>query len=146
MKQLNPLVKLMVMGALVIGFTGCSSLGMMNGGQLPAEAPATPQNAYQVEMHSNFGEPKVYVGKHDPSLTVQDALEAAGAIKKYRRMKVDVYRQVEGKYGGLKMPVEYQPGSKAVRAEQNYAVHPGDRIVVGPSEEGSLDQLLDAVM
>ena len=146
MRQYNPAVKLILISLLFAGLTGCSTLGSMTNRKLPNELAATPQNAYQVEMHSNFGEPKVFVGKHDESLTVQDALQAAGATKKYRRMNVDVYRQVPGKIGGLKMPVEYRTATKTVRPEQNYAIHPGDRIVIRPNTETTIERLVDSVM
>lgn len=68
-------------------------------------------------------------------MTVQDALEKSNVMKKHRSMDIEVLRVVETADAGprgLRMKVMYVPGEKSVIAEQNYALHDGDRIVITP--------------
>jgi len=74
----------------------------------------------------------MFAGDIDGPMTVQDALVAAGAPKKYRSMNVTLIREVEGSNRPLRMVCDYDAATRSVQIEQNYAIHPGDRILVEP--------------
>lgn len=97
--------------------------------------------AYRVEMSNMFGSPAIYDGVIDGPITVQTALEQSGAIGKYRNMDVSILRIVEETGRPLKMVVDYMPSKKMVRPEQDYAIMPGDRIIVQPQQNGMLERL-----
>ena len=125
-------------------FSGCNLIPKINDQSLPAEsAEAGPTAYFYVEMHKNFGEPKVYKGAITKPTTVQNALDESGAFKQFSGMKIDVYRQLPDG-GALKLPVEFKSG-KQVKYEQDYALHPNDRIVVRPKSNSPLDKLVDSV-
>ena len=88
------------------------------------------------------GEPKTFDGylQNDSAtgpVTVQTALEESGAVGRYRNMEITMYRRVSESGRLLKLPVSYVPRSDSVKVEQDYALHPGDRIVIKPVSKGS---------
>jgi hypothetical protein len=76
---------------------------------------------------------------------VQDALERSGATERYRSMDILVYRIVKETGQGLRMPVEYQSGGKTVMQNQNYALHPNDRIVITNRSLNAIDKFIDSL-
>lgn len=128
--------------------SGCSSLPKIGKTDLPAEATISdqdqePQPAYFVEMHSNFGKPKLYQGTIEKPTRVQEALEDSGALRQFSSMSVDLYRAVPGGRP-LKLAVDFK-GSNQVRYEQDYALHPGDRLVVKPKSDSPMEKLVSQV-
>jgi len=105
------------------------------------QATTNSQGAYRVEMGNMFGSPTIYDGSIDGMITVQTALERSGAVNRYRHMEISVLRIVEETGRPIKMVVDYQPSKKSVRPEQDYAILPGDRIVIQPQQNGMLERL-----
>ena len=125
-------------------FTGCSVFSGVSEKQLPSEtANVSSTSNFFVEMHKNFGEPKVYKGTITKPTTVQNALDESGATKQFSTMTIDLYRQLPGG-GQLKLPVDFKSG-KQVKYEQDYALHPNDRIVVKSKSNTPLDKFVDNV-
>ncbi len=60
-------------------------------------------------------------------------------------MEIMVYRVVTETGRGLKMPVLFDRRKKMVAPEQDYAIHPNDRIVVQASTNTALDKLVDSL-
>lgn len=122
--------------------TGCSALPVSSAtNQIVDVAPADVQQ-YQVKMESAFGGSKVYKGTIDGPITIQTALERSGAIKKYRNMDIDLFREVEGSYKPLKMSALYDAGDRMVRPETDYGLRAGDSILVSPKSENSLGKMM----
>ena len=140
---------------LFIGLTTMSSIGCIAGmggkvamteAQLPTEgAEENTSDMYRVEMSGGFSSNEVFEGQIDGPITVQDALERSGATERYRSMDILVYRIVKETGRGLKMPVEYQSGGKTVMQEQNYALHPNDRIVISNRSLNAIDKVIDSL-
>ena len=74
-------------------------------------------------------------------MTVEEALREAGATKRFKRgMRVDLARRMEnGRV--LKLPVNYDIDLGRVIDEQNYALHPGDEILVRREDTGMLNDV-----
>ncbi len=106
--------------------------------------PATAEmvSEYKVIFGTTKGkQPKIYNGQINNNLTVQDALEEAGATKRFKRgMRVDLARRMENGQV-LKMPVNFDLDAGRVLTEQNYAIHPGDEILVRRSDAGMLNDV-----
>ena len=135
----------LVLTCLLAGLsTGCSSLSM-NRQSLPTGNADNGAGSYTVQLHKEFGASKSYTGQIDDSTTVQKALEDSGATSQFRSMEVDVMRKVAESGRVLKMPVEYQPRSKTVAPEQDYAIHAGDQIVVRPKSNSGFDNIIKTV-
>lgn len=128
--------------------TGCTSVfPKLDANQIAAEAgsPAAASTAnFFVEMHPIVGKPKVYQSEISKPTRVQEALEASGALKNFSKMQVDVYRQLPN---GVthKLPVEFKKNKKVVKYEQDYALHPNDRVVVRAAANSPLDKFVDQV-
>jgi hypothetical protein len=131
---------------LLIASSGCSALNSINKSAVLAGENAAPsQGMYQVEMSGNFHKSTTFQGEIDGPITVQTALERSGATDKFRSMDIVVYRVVQETGQGLKMPVEYKAGKKMVSPDQDYAIHPNDRIVVSSQSSNALDKLVDSL-
>ena len=108
---------------------GCTTL-KPNADPTTTASDVVPAGKYVVRIESTIGgEPTLFTGQIDKPMTVQDALAASKANKKYRDMDVTLIRKVDGNYRPLRMVCDYDPGAKAIKIEQNYAIHPGDRIL-----------------
>ncbi|MFK7767073.1 MAG: hypothetical protein AB8B55_07605 [Mariniblastus sp.] len=112
---------------------------------MPTEQSSPSAGKYQVEISSGFSKPQVFQGELTGPITVQDALEASGAIEKNRGMDVVVMRVVQDSGRGLRMPVDYEYRTKTVSQEQNYALHPNDRILVTARSSNPLDKFVKAI-
>lgn len=87
-----------------------------------------------VEIRPAMGEPVRWSGPVSEGMTVQNVLEKSGAAKKIRAPQIDLVRKVPDQYQPLRMRSEYKPGTRRVKYEEDYAIHPGDRILVRPKE------------
>jgi hypothetical protein len=141
---------LLFTGLITMSSTGCviSQAGSVaeTEAQIPVEhTEATNAAAYRVEMSGGFNAGETYEGQLHGPLFVQDALERSGATKRYRSMDILIYRIVEETGRGLKLPVEYNSGKKSVMQNQNYALHPNDRIVVTNRSHNAIDKIIDSI-
>lgn len=118
--------------------SGCASLTSLNGSAVPTPPTAGSKGSFTVSVESGFSSPKVYTGSVDDTMTIQKALEVSGATKKHRSPEIEILRRVEESGRGLRMQVDYDVRKKQVRPEQNYAILPGDRIVVRSKESSPL--------
>ncbi len=130
--------------------TGCSTFNSLVSQPLPVEDTqmAAARGTYSVEMHNTFGKPKQYKGALTGTTTVSEALEKAGAIKRFTDLDVEILRIVEhkGANRGLRMPIEFDSGSGSPSPEQDYALLDGDRIVVRPKENSGLVKMVGAII
>lgn len=132
---------------------GCQSLdtelSMLFGDDPPPAAAQQPQPAAQpsgqkfyVEFREDGRKPTLLAMPLTDVTYVQQALEQSGAIKKFRRAKIELYRQLP-QGGGHKLPVEFDRNNRRVPPGSDYALHPDDRIVVTEDNSTVLDDMLD---
>ena len=126
--------------------TGCASM-QLGIPVAPPEQETVAQSGpmYQLEMKSTMGRTTVQRAPIEGAMTVQDALESSGALQKYRNMDITLSRIVEGSKQVLRLPVAYDPSEDHVLPEQNYALHPGDTISIGPRTSGSIESMIDSM-
>jgi hypothetical protein len=129
---------------LAISFSGCAPLKPMSDSSVTPMA-AESAGSYRVEMQGGFGKKSVYSGQLTEPTTVQTAIEKSGAIKKFRNLDVSILRVVSETGQGLKMDVRFDPTEDAIVPEQDYAILPGDRIVVQPKSNNLMDKVLENV-
>ena len=132
--------------AVVAISQGCSVLPNPSSRELPADIPAAQADSqanYYVEIHASFGQPKLYTGSINEPTTVQQALEISGALSDVKSPQVDLYRMLPGGAPPLKMPVEFK--GKRVKYEQDYSLHPNDRIIVRSQSNSAFDRLVDSL-
>ncbi len=129
LKSVTPIV--IVLLACIVQ-SGCSTLNTASNSSAPitsAEGPA-PNGRYAVNIFPAFGEERSFQGQIRGNMTVQNAIEESNAAKSLRNSEVKLYRVVQGSGRTLKMPVEMQKNNRSVKFEHDYALHPGDRLVI----------------
>ncbi len=124
--------------AITVAMTGCTAMAPFGQKQIPTESAAA-NGQYQVVKVSPMGSGETYTGSVTKQTTVQSALEAAGAIKQFGAVTVDLHRMVPESGQMLKLACEFQPGKKMIKFEQDYQVLSGDRIIV-TADGASLDK------
>lgn len=135
-----------LIGALLVS-CGCSSLPLSQNKEIPTAAtqPQEAQGVYEVHMKGNFSKESISRGVIDGPITVQTVLERSGAIEKFRNMEITIMRVVKKSGHGLRLPVDYQGGKKAVRPEQDYAIHPNDRILIESRSNNAIDKIVESL-
>ena len=126
--------------AISVAFTcGCSTLGQHNRADTELSEIDSDLPTYKVIFASNMGgEPTIYTGRITKPMTVHDALVESGAVAKYPGMKIDLARKVPGRNEVLRLDINYDSKESHVVEEWNYAVHPGDEILVRKEDVGAL--------
>ena len=82
---------------------------------------------------------------YEDGMLVQQALEKAGAIKKFRRMRVQVARRsANGEW--LKMGVAFDSSKREVPSGSNYALYPGDRVLATEDSSTVIGDMLRGVV
>jgi hypothetical protein len=133
--------------ACFAALSGCSLFHEKLSPSLKAEVAAgegakVPDAKYFVEIHPHDGKPKTVELQHTDQLHVQEALEKAGAAKKFRRMYVRMIRPLPSG-GWHKMELEYDRANRRIAPEYDYAVLPGDRLMVIEDNSNTLTDLFD---
>jgi hypothetical protein len=131
--------------------SGCASLGS------PAKLPDPQESAtaqevrrgpsYKVLM-ANYtsSEPTVFNGTLTKPITVSQALEESGATQKYNGMTVDLARRVPETGDVLRLEIPWDSEAGAVTDEHfNYAIHPGDEILVRPANAGPVHKMFQVL-
>ena len=78
---------------------------------------------------------------------VQDALEVSRATSKFRNLSVFVIRATpQGPQPALKMACRFDRKERRIGFESDYAVLPGDRIVVSEDHSRKIDQIVSSVV
>lgn len=132
--------------------TGCSMLQPQASPKLTAEvAPAAGQaaataggNTYTVEVRKADGRTSLNQQELTGSLHVQEALVKTKANKQFRRFKLALNRPLpDGRIHNMQM--EYDRVAKQVEPEYDYAILPGDRLIVTEDTTNMLDEAMDAI-
>ena len=108
----------------------------------PPATPAESEATYYVEFRPHQKKPVlVSLALTEPTY-VQQVLDQTKALKKFRRVKVELYRQLP-QGGGHKIPVTYDRAKKRVDPATDYSIHPKDRLVVTEDTSTILDDMLE---
>lgn len=147
------LQKLTLLGIAAIAscFVGCSmfkeqATPKLNAEVTPGPAPSAPPAAkYVVEIRPHNDKPQAVEKTLSETMHVQNALEVTGALKKFDRAKVDVYRQLPAG-GWHKMNLEFDKDHHRIPPEYDYAVLPGDRIIVTEDTTTVWDDMMERTL
>ncbi len=74
--------------------------------------------------------------------TVQQMLVQSGGIKKYRRIEVEVIRQRPSGGGHFTIPCEYDRATRQIDPVNDYALMPGDRVVIKEDTSTIIDDIM----
>jgi hypothetical protein len=136
--------------ALATGLVGCASMqektSKLTAELAPGTGPAgAPPAKYYVEMHPEKGKPQRVTRDLAGPTHVQTALEETGAAKKWARMHVQLLRPLPSG-GWHKMELEFDRATRRVPPEFDYALMPGDRIIVEQDTSNILDDIMKATL
>ena len=153
MVLLPDLRRLTILGlaAILSGLVGCSMFKeevtpKLNAEVLPGPAPGTPPTAkYVVEVRPDKDKPKALEKALTEPTHVQEVLEKTGALKQFDRSKVTIYRQLPSG-GWHKMNLEYDKEGHGIPPEYDYAILPGDRIVVTEDTSTIFDDMMERAL
>ena len=81
-----------------------------------------------------------------PGMAVQNVLEDSGALDRFSRMTIKLKRRVDGRQGYLPLTAVYDHGRKTVRPESNYAIRPGDFLIVTEDVTTSTDEMVQQLL
>jgi hypothetical protein len=79
---------------------------------------------------------------HQGATHLQDALEKSGAAKKLKRMELYVLRTPPQGGPRQRLAAEYDAGKKRVAWESDYAIYPGDHVVVIEDTSSEFDAMV----
>lgn len=136
------------------GLIGCAGFGnrpepTLNAEITPASAatgaPAPQADKYTVEIRPASGKPEALPQPLTDHVCVQEALEQSGATKKFKRFEVELYRPLSGDRWH-RMVLEYDRSNRRVPAENDYALQPGDRLIVNEDTSDIFDDVAQQVL
>jgi hypothetical protein len=142
---------LLATAAILSGLVGCSLFKEQATAKLNAEvtrgpAPSAPPAAkFVVEIRPEKGKPQAVEKPLADQTFVQTALDQTGALKKFKRAFVEVYRPLPSG-GWHKMQLEFDRENHRIPPEFDYAVLPGDRIIVTEDTSNMMDDIIERTM
>lgn len=130
--------------------TGCVGLGLSKPGlnaELSKTGAPAPEGSQVAKVDVIFqpegGQPERLERPLSEPTTVQQILVQTGGIKKYRRIEVEVIRQLPN--GGFhKIPCEYDRTTRQINPEFDYALMPGDRVIVKEDTSTIIDDMMQS--
>lgn len=137
--------------ALASGLVGCSAFQEKLRPQLNSEVSAAggpvvePAAKYTVEIRPHQGKPQAVEKDLTEPLHVQAALEKTGALRKFRRMDLELFRPLPSG-GWHKVKLEFDRGQHEVPPEYDYALLPGDRVIVTEDPRTIVDDAFESVL
>ena len=134
----------------VAAMTGCAGLGtpksdlkteLAKGGTIPPDAaPGTAK--VDVIFQPDKGQPQRMERSLTEPTTVQQMLVQSGGLKKYRRVEVEVIRQRPSGGGYFTIPCEYDRETRQIDPANDYALMPGDRVVIKEDTSTVIDDIM----
>ena len=146
MTILKTLVPMLVILLACLFETGCSTLESVSDTAPPVANNAPANGMYAVNIFPAFGEDTSFKGQIRGNMTVQNAMEESRALKSTRNSEIKLYRIAQGTGRTIKMPVEMQSNGRSVKFEHDYALHPGDRLVIRGNSDSGLGSILNHVL
>lgn len=125
--------------------SGCAALdmGASNSLPVPASTDGAPPASITLEIRAAGEKPRIEQVVLDGNTTVQQALEKAQLVKKFRRMDIYIVRVVGDQRA--KMDVRYEHARAHVDPLYDYALYPNDHVVVQQVTKTAFDDMLESL-
>ncbi len=107
---------------------------------------ATSDQTVVVELHREGGLAGRLRVPVKPGMVVQDALEGSGVMDRFDRMTIKVRRFVKEQQSYLPLTAVYDHDRDEVRPESNYAIQPGDILIVTEDTSSSSQDMLQQLL
>ena len=99
-----------------------------------------------VEVQSYAGKSRRFEIPITDGMTVQDIVKAVQVRKLFSRITIELQRPVANSRKPLKLPVTVEGFGKRVNPAYNYAIRPGDRLVLSEDPTNTFDDMLDGAL
>lgn len=135
MKILSP--SMLASAVLIASLTGCQSLFD------PAVQTTDSQESVVVQIRPASGKPKNIQVPLTPNMRLQDVLDASKPG--FRRQKAYIVRTSPNTGGKHKLEATFG-SNRRISLETDYAIQPGDRVVIAQDTTTSFDKVMQSVM
>ncbi len=138
-----------VASVMVLLLSGCTvtNPGADKGLPLPDVAAMAPQAGptaqITMEIHAVGEKPEFGQIQLNNGVTVQQTLEQAKLVKRFRRMNIQVMRPAGDQRAKLDVKYDHTKGS--VNPLYDYVLHPGDHLIVAEDPASSLDDMFGSL-
>jgi hypothetical protein len=138
----------LLLGFATLATTGCATINPDPFNLLGAKKnePLDPAKAVIVEIRADAAAPAAVPVAHLDGMLVQDALAKSGVIKRFSRMDVKLMRPRPDGKGPHKMDVTYDGKARRVSPGTDYALLPGDRVIVVEDTRTEFDDMVDKIV
>jgi hypothetical protein len=123
------------------GLWGTHAEVVKDGGAGPQAA--APAGKYVVEFRDSNGKSSSSEFNITGPICAHDALQQASAVKKFNRIKIELVRPLPSG-AWHRMPIEYDRSIRRVPAEYDYAILPGDRLIVTEDTGNMFTDMMDS--
>lgn len=138
--RLGSVAVLLLSGCTVMDAGGQKNMPLADGAA--ATAP-TPVATVTMEVRPVGKKPEMAQTQVNRGATVQQVLEQTKLVQRFRRMKIEVLR-VAGDQRA-KLDVKYDHTKAQVNPLYDYAIYPGDHLIVAEDPATSLDDMLKSL-
>jgi hypothetical protein len=131
---------------LLVPLSGCSSVTLFPASMFAAKEAAAPpaeepQGKVVIDLRAHGKEPKAGEMPLHGTMYIHDAVKYSKASRKFRRMFISVYRPTPSG-NRLRMQSEYDFAKDEVVPEFDYALFPGDYVVIEEDTRNFIDDML----
>ncbi len=128
--------------AVLLLITCCGGVGCATvGSGLRSQQPPVETDTYGLKVQGGLMGDRTVNQPLREGMTVQEVLEAAGLVSRNRDYEIDILRKTNSGSGMVKMPIDYDPGKHRVKFETDYAIHPGDQVVIRPKSYSPMESV-----
>jgi hypothetical protein len=148
-----------VAGLFVLASSGCMSLNPaqdlaamtgFDGGAAVVPPPTSisdaPPREVVVQLRPQRGGPELVKVPMEGDESVESILKKSKATSRFGRMKVSLFRS--GRKGAMAnepLRVEYDSGARQVPAQYDYALQPGDKLLVIEDSRSAFEEMMGQV-
>lgn len=145
--SLRGYVQMVLASVALLAWSGCAMMdvGSAPSLALPTDGPAAPTvgRGVTLEIREAGKKPEIKQFALENGSTVQQLLEKAKLVRTFRRMDIEVLR-VAGDQRA-KLAVKYDHTQAQVRPEYDYALYPGDHLIVQEVTKTAFDDMIESV-
>ncbi len=138
--------QLVIAVTILAAFSGCTALQTATDSSLvtSANASAVDSSGITLEIRATSEKkPRFEQVALDSGSTVQQVLEKAKLTKEFRRMNIQIVRMAGDQQA--RMDVKYEHTKGAVDPLYDYALYPGDYLIVREVNKTALDDMLESL-
>ncbi len=145
--SIRTIVGLVAAGLMLGAGLGCTAISTAPGGMFSSAAPEAapaPVGTAVIELRETNKKPKIMEMPVHDSTHVQDAVVYSKALRKFRRVNASVIRtSPEGRRH--KMDCDYDVANRQIQPEFDYALQPGDHVVISEDETTIFDDMFKSL-